>query len=46
VTTSEVNDPNYIASTFGMPRELANAIEQRYELAFRRTLTYYRPRKE
>jgi len=42
VTTAEVNDANYIASTFGMPRELAAAIEQRYELAFRKTLAYYR----
>jgi hypothetical protein len=46
ITTADVDDANYVASSHGIPKELADVILKRYEKAFRQALIYYRPRKE
>jgi MFS family permease len=43
-TTASVNDPNYLASAFGMPPSVAAAILERYEKSGEGRLTYYRPK--
>ena len=44
VTTGPLEDPAYRDSAFALPRDLAEAILQRYEKVSQSALVYYRPK--